>query len=117
MERFEGACTDWTSYAEINRPNCLILGRFAVKQGANRFGRLILANQKLSPHASAVSDAPHSQRAVGSGSCAGRVRYSCLKEAARGKALMQIEWCWGDEKGFGNKDRSKKKASVGLFCL
>jgi hypothetical protein len=50
MERFKGACTDWTSYAEINRPNCLILGRFAVKQGANRFGRLILANQKLSPH-------------------------------------------------------------------
>jgi hypothetical protein len=48
MERFKGACTDWTSYAEINRPNCLILGRFAGKQGANRFGRLILANRKLS---------------------------------------------------------------------
>jgi hypothetical protein len=42
MERFEGACTDWTSYVEINRPNWLILGRFAEKQGANRFGRLIL---------------------------------------------------------------------------
>jgi hypothetical protein len=40
---------------------------------------------------------------VGSGSCAGRVRYSCLKEAARGEALMQIEWCWSDEKSFGNK--------------
>jgi hypothetical protein len=40
---------------------------------------------------------------VGSGSCAGRVRYSCLKEAARGEALMQIEWCWSDEKSFENK--------------
>jgi hypothetical protein len=29
-----------------NRPNCLILGRFAEMQGANRFGRLILANRK-----------------------------------------------------------------------
>ena len=40
---------------------------------------------------------------VGSGSLAGRVRYSCLKEAARGEALMQIQWCWGDEKGFGKR--------------
>ena len=40
---------------------------------------------------------------VGSGSCAGRVRYSCLKEAARGEALMQIEWWWSDEKSFGDK--------------
>ena len=77
----------------------------------------VVGKQKLSRNASAVSDAAHSQRAVGSGSCAGRVRYSCLKEAAGGKALMQIQWCWGDAKGFGNKDRSKKKASVGLFSL
>jgi hypothetical protein len=46
MERFKGACTDWTSYLEIKRPNCLILGGFAEKQGANRFGRLILTNRK-----------------------------------------------------------------------
>jgi hypothetical protein len=39
--------SDATSYAEINRPNCLILGRFAEKQGSNRFGRLILASRKL----------------------------------------------------------------------
>jgi hypothetical protein len=24
MKRFKGACTDWTSYAENNQPNCLI---------------------------------------------------------------------------------------------
>src|SRR6266566_4717836 len=48
MERLKGACTDWTSYVEINRPNCLILGRFAEKQGANRFGRLILTIRELS---------------------------------------------------------------------
>jgi hypothetical protein len=41
---------------------------------------------------------------VGSGSRVGRVRYSCLKEAARGEAFMQIEWCWGDEKGFGKRE-------------
>jgi hypothetical protein len=34
-----GACTDWTTKAENYRPNCLILGRFAEKQGSNRFGR------------------------------------------------------------------------------
>ena len=42
------ACTDWTSYIEINRPNCLILWRFAEKQGTNRFGRLILMIRILS---------------------------------------------------------------------
>jgi hypothetical protein len=47
MERFKSACTDWTSYIEINRPNCLILGRFAEKQGTNRFGQLILISQQL----------------------------------------------------------------------
>jgi hypothetical protein len=40
---------------------------------------------------------------VGSGRRAGRVRYSCLKEAARGEGFMQIQWCWGDEKGFGRR--------------
>src|SRR5438876_8892864 len=53
MERFKGACTDWTSYVEINRPNCLILGRFAEKQGANRFGRLILTTRELKTSAHA----------------------------------------------------------------
>jgi hypothetical protein len=38
MLRLKGACTDWTSYVEINRPNCLILMRFAKNKGANRFG-------------------------------------------------------------------------------
>jgi hypothetical protein len=40
---------------------------------------------------------------AGSGRRAGRVRYSCLKEAAGGEAFMQIQWCWGYEKGFGSK--------------
>jgi hypothetical protein len=26
---------------------------------------------------------------------AGRIRYSCLKGAAGGEAVMQIQWCWG----------------------
>jgi hypothetical protein len=41
MSILKTACTDWTSYIEINRPNCLTLMRFAKKQGPNRFGRLI----------------------------------------------------------------------------
>ena len=49
---------------------------------------------------------PITRAQAGSGRRAGRVRYSCLKEAARGEAIMQIEWCWGDEKGFGKRERS-----------
>jgi hypothetical protein len=48
--------SDATSYAEINRPNCLILGRFAEKQGSNRFGRLILASRKLARRACGKSE-------------------------------------------------------------
>jgi hypothetical protein len=40
---------------------------------------------------------------VGSGRRAGRVRYSCLKEAGRREAFMRIQWCWGYEKGLGNR--------------
>jgi hypothetical protein len=42
MLRLKGACTDWTSYIENSRPNCLIIKRFACFEGASRFGRLIL---------------------------------------------------------------------------
>jgi hypothetical protein len=41
---------------------------------------------------------------VDSGRRVGRVRYSCLKEAAGEEAPMQIEWCWNDEKGFGKRE-------------
>jgi hypothetical protein len=33
----------------------------------------------------------------------GRVRYSCLKEAAGEEASMQIQWCCRDEKDSGNR--------------
>jgi hypothetical protein len=46
---------------------------------------------------------PIPRRQVGSGGCAGRVRYSCLKEAAGEEALMQIQWCCRDEKDSGNR--------------
>jgi hypothetical protein len=58
---------------------------------------------KVSRNASAVSDAPRSKWRVGSRSRAGRVRYSCLKEAARGEAFMEIQWCWSYLKGFGKR--------------
>ena len=62
------------------------------------------ADPKPSPeNASAVSDAPHVGGQVGSGGRAGRVRYSCLKEAAGEEAFMQIQWCCGDEKDSGNR--------------
>src|ERR1019366_4903667 len=40
---------------------------------------------------------------------AGRVRYSCLKEAARGEAFMQIQWCWVYEKGCGKREWSEQE--------
>jgi hypothetical protein len=61
----------------------------------------VVGKQKLSRNASAVSDAPDYRTQVGTARCAGRVRYSCLKEAARGEAFMQIQWCRRDEKGVG----------------
>jgi hypothetical protein len=39
----------------------------------------------------------------------GRVRYSRLKGAARGEALMQIQWCWVYERGFGKCGSGWKK--------
>jgi hypothetical protein len=54
MSILKAACTDWTSYIEINRPNCLTLKRFAKKQGPNRFGRLIWMLQQQSHNLFAV---------------------------------------------------------------
>ena len=44
---------------------------------------------------SAVSDAPHGKGAGEPRKFAGRVRYSGLKGAARGEAIMPIQSCWG----------------------
>jgi len=51
------------------------------------------ANRKRSRNVSAVSDAPHMEWQVDFWRRAGRVRYSCLKEAAGEEASMQIQWC------------------------
>ena len=40
----------------------------------------------------------------------GRVRYSCLKEAAGGEAFMQIQWCWGLSKGLREQVRTQEKS-------
>jgi hypothetical protein len=65
--------------------------------------RISSAPRELLPsHASAVSDAPRSTPEVYLSLTRGRVRYSCLKEAASGEALMQIRWGCGDEKDLGN---------------
>ena len=48
---------------------------------------------------------------------AGRVRYSCLKEAAGEEALMQIQWCCGDEKDLGNRWWSEPERSAVLVGL
>ena len=52
---------------------------------------------------------PIARTQVGSGRRAGRVRYNCLKEAARGEAVMQIEWGWGEEKGFGEREWNEEE--------
>jgi len=58
--------------------------------------------RKLAINASAVSDAPPATPEIYLPLIMGRVRYSCLKEAAGEEAPMQIQWGWGDEKGLGN---------------
>jgi hypothetical protein len=61
---------------------------------------------------------PISLAQVGSGCRAGRVRYSCLKEAARGEAVMQIQWCRLDEKGIGEKSWSEQAGrEIGLVVV
>jgi thioredoxin reductase len=38
---------DWTSQAENNRPNCLIIKVLALKLGSNRFGPVIFSNTEV----------------------------------------------------------------------
>jgi len=60
------------------------------------------ATRKLSRNASAVSDAPRPTPEIYLPLSMGRVRYSCLKEAAGEEAFMQIQWVCGDEKDLGS---------------
>ena len=62
----------------------------------------MVGHRKLSRNASAVSDAPRPTPEIYLLLTTGRVRYSCLKEAAGEEALMQIQWGCGDEKDLGN---------------
>lgn len=76
--------------------------------GDNRSSKGLISDPKclaaiLSRNASAVSDAP-CPTPENSLPLLGRVRYSCLKEAAGGEVFMEIECCWGDEKGFGKRE-------------
>src|SRR5258708_40375148 len=57
---------------------------------------------RININASAVSDAPRSEWQV-DWELRGRVRYSCLKEAAGEGAFMQIQSCRSDEKDLGNR--------------
>jgi hypothetical protein len=38
-----------------------------------------------------------------------------LKEAAGGDAIMQIEWCWGDEKDFEKREWSEEESKQNGF--
>ena len=76
-----------------------ILGRFSNTATVDEVENLfrVIANPEptvtRSRNASAVSDAPHMEWQVDFWGRAGRVRYSCLKEAAGEEASMQIQWC------------------------
>ena len=75
--------------------------------GDNRSSKGLISDPKclaaiLSRNASAVSDAP-CPTPENSLPLLGRVRYSCLKEAAGEESVMQIQWGCGDEKDFGNQ--------------
>ena len=73
-----------------------------VEVGPTR-GSPVMGNAELSRNASAVSDAPHREWQVDFWRRAGRVRYSCLKEAAGEEASMQIQRCCRDEKDSENR--------------
>ena len=68
------------------------------------------ANRKLSRNASAVSVAPRPTPGIYLPLTTGRVRYSCLKEAAGEETSMQIQWCRRDEKDSGNRWWSNRSA-------
>jgi hypothetical protein len=62
-----------------------------------------LQSRLVPRNASAVSDAPHMEWQVDFWRRAGRVRYSCLKEAAGEEVFMQLQWCCCDAKDWGNR--------------
>src|SRR5271166_420707 len=68
-----------------------------------KVARATLIQSAPTTNASAVSDAPYMEWQVDFWRRAGRVRYSCLKEAAGEEASMQIQWCCRDEKDSGNR--------------
>ena len=57
--------------------------------------RSLSASRKLARNPSAVSDAPDGKGAGEPGRSGGRVRYSGLKGAALGEAIMPIQSWWG----------------------
>ena len=44
---FKGACTDWTSNTQNNRPNCLIIKGLTLNLCASRFGPVIFSNTEV----------------------------------------------------------------------
>src|SRR6266478_410306 len=66
-------------------------------------------------NASAVSDAPRPTPEIYLPLTTGRVRYSCLKEAAGAEAFMQIQWGCGDEKDLGNGRWSESERGPDWF--
>src|ERR1035437_26917 len=73
-----------------------------------------------SRNASAVSDAPPPTPEISLPLTTGRVRYSCLKEAAGEEALMQIQWGCGDGKtgGIGGgANRSAGRIGPIVVCV
>jgi hypothetical protein len=77
-------------------------------------------NRKLSRNASAVSDAPHMEWQVGFWGRAGRVRYSCLKEAAVRKRLCKFNGVvvMRKTRGIGGgANRSADRAGSIVVCV
>src|SRR6202140_5464299 len=88
---------------------------FPASPAADKVLTELSANRKLSRNASAVSDAPPPTPEIYLPLIMGRVRYSCLKEAAAEEAPMQIQWGCGDEKGLGNECWSESERGPDWF--
>jgi hypothetical protein len=57
---------------------------------------------------------PKQSQCVDRVGAAGRVRYSGLKEAAPGEAIMRMQWCWGLGEKLGEQLLKPARARPGL---
>jgi len=85
MERFKGACTDWTSYAEINRK------LLEPPLGVQPFQLVIAARRPVACASAVFRGAPGMQRSVEPGASVGHQRSAMSPELPLSEQLT-FQW-------------------------